>query len=243
MNFTGDALVCSVLAHSEHGAVVRILSAEQGLLAGYVRGGRSSKLRPVLVPGNTVKAQWRARVEDQLGSLTVELARARSHVMLASATRAAALAWVSAFTAVALPVRAPYPRVHAALEGLLDTLDYAEDDLVWAPALVRFELTVLAELGFGLDLSECAATGTRTDLTYVSPRSARAVSRTAGLPYAPRLLALPAFLLPGSNAPPRWADVRDGLALSGHFLGQHLLTGHAGRVRDARDQLLSALPG
>ncbi len=143
-----EALVVGVRAHGEHGAVVRVLTAAHGLLAGYVRGGRSRQLRPVLVAGNIVRAELRARTDTQLAALTVELIHGRAGLM-AEPLAAAALEWTTALVAVTLPEGQPYPRIHAALDGVLTAIESAPSARGWAMALVRYEGVVLAELGYG----------------------------------------------------------------------------------------------
>lgn len=147
MHIRAPAIILSIRAHGEHGAVVRALTADHGLLAGYVRGGRSTRLRPVLQPGNAVTGEWRARTEDQLPALTVELAESRAP-MFADPLAAAAIDWAAALTASALPEGQPYPRLHAALEGLLDAVVAAPSARGWAAALVRYEALVLRDLGY-----------------------------------------------------------------------------------------------
>lgn len=148
MRIETEAIVVGVRAHGEHGAVVRVLTADHGLLAGYVRGGRSRRLRPVLVPGNTVVADLRARTESQLAALTVELVHGRAG-LLAEPIAAAALEWVTALVAVSLPEGQPYPRAHTALDAMLVAIESAPSARGWAQALVGFERVVLAELGYG----------------------------------------------------------------------------------------------
>jgi DNA repair protein RecO (recombination protein O) len=238
MHLLTRAIVCAVRAHGEHGAIVRAMTPDDGLQAGYVRGGRSRALRPVLVPGNIVQADFRARTEDQLAGMTVELVRSRAP-LLAEALPALAIDWACAVTAIALPEGQAYPRVHAALDGMLNAVEAAPAARGWAVALVRYELLVLAELGFGLDLSCCVATGGTDELAYVSPKSAAAVSRAAGQGYRERLLPLPGFLLGGGAA--EWGDILDGLRLTGHFLSRDILTDRRADVLPARDRLLERL--
>jgi DNA repair protein RecO (recombination protein O) len=236
MDLTAEAIVCAVLGHGENGAVVRLLTRSDGLVAGYVRGGRSRKLRPALQPGNVVQAHLRARVEDQLAAATVELVRSRAPLAL-DRMSAAAVEWATTLAAAALPEGVAYPQLHATLAGLLDVMDHADDPRLWMAALVRYELLLLRELGFGLDLTECAATGVTTDLAYVSPKSSKAVSRAAGLPYAAKLLPLPAFLT-GNGGVPGWRDIAEGLRTTGWFLERDVL--NAGRRADilaARERL------
>jgi DNA repair protein RecO (recombination protein O) len=238
MHIRAEAVILSVRPHGEHGAIVRALTEADGVQAGYVRGGRSRRLRPVLQPANTVLGEWRARTEEQLGGLTVELLHSLAPLH-AEPLAAAALDWVTALTAAALPEGQPYPRLHAALGGVIGAIEAAPAARGWAAALVRYELLLLAELGFGLDLSTCAATGATDDLAFVSPKSASAVSRAGASGYEARLLALPPFLLGG--AAPDWPDILAGLRLTGHFLARDILTDRRAEVLDARARLVERL--
>lgn len=232
------AVVCSLRPHGEHGAIVRLLTPDHGLIAGYVRGGRSRAMRPVLLPGNTVAATFRARTEDQLASLTVELAHSRAPLH-AEPLPAAAIDWACALTAIALPEGTPYPALHSALDGVLGAVEAAPAARGWAVALVRYELLLLAELGFGLDLSRCAALGDADDLAYVSPRSAAAVSRAGAVGYESLLLPLPPFLLEGGTG--EWSQILDGLRLTGFFLERSILTDWRADVLAARERLVDRL--
>lgn len=232
------AIVCAVRHHGEHGAIARLLTPDHGLIAGYVRGGRSRALRPVLLPGNDLKAEFRARTEEQLASLTVELVHSRAP-LLAEPLPAAAIDWACALTAVALPEGQAYAALYQALDGLLGAVEAAPAARGWAAALVRYELLLLAELGFGLDLTRCAATGGRDDLNFVSPRSAAAVSSAGAIGYESRLLPLPPFLLDGGAG--SWADVIDGLRLTGFFLERSVLTERRAGVMAARERLVERL--
>ncbi|WP_420137101.1 DNA repair protein RecO [Sphingomonas sp.] len=238
MHVEAEAIVCAVRGHGEHGAIVRALTWADGLLAGYVRGGRSRRLRPTLVPGNLIRADYRARTEEQLPALTVELTESRAS-MLSEPLPVAAIEWTTALTASALPEAQPYPRLYTALDGLLAAVVAAPSARGWAAALVRYELLLLSELGFGLDLSACVATGSRVDLAYVSPKSGGAVSRNAGELYRDRLLPLPPFLTDG--APGTWPDILDGLRLTGHFLERDLLHGRVSEILAARERLVGRL--
>lgn len=220
MEWHDDAIVLSVRPHGESGSILEVLTKEHGRHLGLVRGGR--KLKPVLQPGNTVHLTWRARLSEHLGSFTCELETARAGALMENRE---ALAGLNAFTAIAgatLPERAPYyDPVFAAASILLDAM--TEDGLAhWGAIYVRWEAGLLEALGFGLDLSCCAATGVTEDLIYVSPRSGQAVSAAAGAPYAGRLFPLPPFLLGGQNHV-RGGDIADGLALTGHFLFKRVL--------------------
>jgi len=236
MHIEATAIVCAVRAHGEHGAVARLLTPEDGLQPGYVRGGHSRRLRPVLLPGNLVAADFRARNEEQLAGLTVELLHSRAG-LFAEPLPAAAIEWVTALTATALPEGLAFPRLYHALDGVLAAIEAAPSARGWAGALVRYELLLLSELGFGLDLATCVATGETEDLAWVSPRSGQAVSRAAGEPYAAKLLPLPHFLLHGGEA--GWAEVSDALRLTGYFLERDLLSGPRGSVLDARGRLVA----
>ena len=238
MQIRADALILAVRAHGEHGAVVRALTADHGLQPGYVRGGRSTRLRPVLQPGNVVLGEWRARTDSQLAALTVELIHSRAP-LFERPLPAAAIDWVTALTAAALPEAQPYPAVYATLAAILDAIEAAPAARDWAAALVRYELLLLAELGFGLDFSQCAATGVTDDLAWVSPNSGAAVSAAAGDAYRDRLLRLPAFLHHGGVGD--WPQIVDGLRLTGHFLARDLLTGRPADALAARARLVDRL--
>ena len=195
-------------------------------------------MRPVLMAGNVVEASLSARNDSQLPQATVELIHSRGP-LLREPLPAAAIDWATVLVATALPEGQPYPVVHEGLEGLLDAIEAAPSASAWGTALVRFELGLLAELGFGLDLSECAVSGTNADLVAVSPRSGRAISASAAEPYAGKLLPLPAFVRGGGQA--SLSDVLQGLLLSGHFLRRDLVTGRSAVVFDSRDRLVDRL--
>lgn len=238
MQFRAEAIVLAVRQHGEHGAIVRALTAEHGLQPGYVRGGRSRRLRPILQPANLVLGEWRARTPDQLAQLSVELveSRAASH---AEPLPAAALEWVTALTASALPEAQPYPRIYAALTGVIGAIAAAPAARDWALALARYELLLLAELGFGLDLGVCVATGASGDLAFVSPKSGGAVSRGAAFGYEDKLFALPPALLTGGEAD--WPDILAALRITGHFLARDILAGQVAGPADARARLVERL--
>jgi DNA repair protein RecO (recombination protein O) len=237
----GPAIICTVVPHGEHGAVVRFLTVEAGLVAGYVRGGRSRALRPVLQPGNGVAVSLRSRVDSQLAAATVELVAARAALATSSAGLAA-LGWLTGLTALSLSEAVPHPKVYTALDAIIDAIAAGADALALGEAVVRYELLLLAELGFGLDLGRCAATGSTDDLVFVSPKSRQAVSRAAGTPWATRLLPLPAFLI--GDAPVDADAIRDGLRLTGHFLERDILAGRGRDLLDARERLAArAAPG
>ena len=238
MRFTTPAIILSLRAHGEHGAVVRMLTPDHGLQAAYVRGARGRRLRPVLMAGNQVEATLAARTDHQLPQATVELLHSCGP-LLAEPLPAAAIDWATALTATALPEGQSYPRLYSALGGLLAAIEAAPAASGWGSALVRFELLLLAELGFGLDLDRCAVTGDDEDLIAVSPRSGRAVSAAEAEPYLGKLLALPQFVRVGGSA--GWSDTFDGLALTGHFLLRDVITDRAAPVAEARRRLVDRL--
>ena len=238
MQLLTDAILVSVRPHGEHGAIVRVLTPGNGIQAGYVRGSRSRRLRPILLPGNLVQAEFRARTEDQLAHLTVELIASRAP-LLVEPLPAAAIDWIMALTAAALPEGHLYPRLFDALEGVLAAVEAAPSAKGWAAAMVRYELLVLGELGFGLDLSQCAATGAVEDLVFVSPKSGRAVSSAGAGDYRERLLPLPRFLLEGGAAD--WDEILQGIRLTGHFLARDLLIERQTDILAARERLVDRL--
>ena len=238
MNLEADAIVCALRNHGEHGAVVRLMTADHGLQAAYVRGARGRRMRPVLIPGNLVHARLRARTEAQLAQAEIELAHSRGP-LLGEPLPAAAIEWVTALTAVALPEGQPYPRLYRALDALLAAIEAAPSASGWGAALVRYELLMLAELGFGLDLEACAVSGTNDDLIAVSPRSGRAVSAAEAAGYEDRLLRLPAFVRGGGQG--SWSEIADGLRLTGHFLRRDLLAERWSVLGEARERLAERL--
>ena len=238
MRFETQAIVCALRIHGEHGAIVRMMTADHGLIAAYVRGARGRRMRPVLMPGNVVEARLSSRVETQLPQAEVELVHSRGP-LFREPLPGAAIEWATVLVSTALPEGQPFPAVHSALEGLLDAIEAAPAASGWGAALVRFELLLLAELGFGLDLSECAVSGEREDLVAVSPRSGRAVSAAEAEPYLGRLLPLPAFVMAGGRA--SMAEVVEGLELSGHFLRRDVLAGSNRTIEDSRDRLVDRL--
>jgi DNA repair protein RecO (recombination protein O) len=233
-----EAIVCALRTHAEHGAVVRLMTAEDGLQAAYVRGARGRRMRPVLIPGNLVAARLRSRTEEQLAHAEIELIHSRAP-LLSEPLPAAAIEWVTALTAAVLPEGQPYRRLYDALDALLALIEAAPSALGWASSLVRFEMLLLAELGFGLDLERCALSGSNDDLVAVSPRSGRAVSAAEAEPYAGKLLPLPPFVRQGG--PATWTEVAQGLELTGHFLQRDVLTGRSAALSDARSRLVERI--
>lgn len=229
MEWHDDGIVLSTRRYGETGTIAVLMTREHGRHAGLVRGQR---LRAQLQPGTRVAVAWRARLSDQLGSFALEPAASAAALLIDDPLRLAALSSACALVEAALPERAPYPGVHDGLAALLDALQGS----FWDAAYVQWELGLLAAMGFGLDLERCAATGTNDALAYVSPRSGRAVSLSAGEPYRDRLLPLPAFLIGRGQADPD--AVLDGLALSGHFLARNLFAQAHQHVPAARDRFI-----
>lgn len=238
MEWTDRGIVLSARKHGEGSAVVSLLTLAHGRHAGLARGGASRRQRGLFLAGNEVSARWYARLDEHLGTFECELIHSRAARVMDRPIRLAALSSACALIEAALPERHPYPALHGVVVQLLDALDGDRD---WAEPYVRFELVLLTELGFGLDLEACAATGTTEDLSYVSPRSGRAVSTDAGQPFHDRLLALPRFLAEPGAAAPAPQEIRAGLALTGHFLSRHLFAPHGGRLPPARERLLDRL--
>jgi DNA repair protein RecO (recombination protein O) len=238
MRIETPAIVCALRSHGEHGAVVRLMTPAHGLQAAYVRGARGRRMRPVLIAGNVVAAQLSARTDTQLPQATVELVHSRGP-LLSEPLPAAAIEWSTVLTATVLPESQPYPRLFEALEGLLDAIEAAPSASAWGAALVKYELLLLAELGFGLDLDSCVVTGSNDDLVAVSPKSGRSVSAAEAEPYAGKLLPLPAFVREGGQA--SWQEIAKGLELTGHFLMRDLLTDRSRPMAEARERLVDRL--
>lgn len=238
MRVETPAIVCALRNHGEHGAIVRLMTPDNGLQAAYVRGARGRRMRPVLIAGNVVEAQLSARTETQLPQAMVELVHSRA-ALLSEPLPAAAIEWATVLTATVLPEGQSYPHLYLALDGLLDAIEAAPSAIGWGPGLVRYELLILAELGFGLDLDRCAVTGTNDQLVAVSPRSGRAVSAAEAEPYAGKLLPLPPFLREGGQA--SWRDIVLGLSLTGHFLLRDVVMERVRPVSEARVRLVERL--
>ncbi len=239
MHIRATALICAVRPHGEHGAVVRVLTCDHGLLGGYVQGAHSREKRPILIPANEVEVELRARTEAQLPSLSLELVHSRGPLMQ-EPLAAAALTWLTTLTTHALPEAYPYPRLYDMLEGVLGAVEAAPAARGWAASLVRYEMLLLAELGFGFDLTRCVVTGVGEDIRWISPKSGGAVSGAAGADYATKLLALPAFLRDGASAAP-WEDILAGLVLTGYFLERHVFAEDRRDVFGVRARLVDRL--
>jgi len=214
MEWRDEGLIIGLSRHGENAAIVELMTRDHGRHKGIVRGGRSQRMQPVLQPGNSVECTWRARIEEQLGTFTVEPLQTRAAAIMGSGLALHGVNLMGALLRL-LPERDPHPALYETAQIIAAHLD---DDAAAPALMVRLEMAVLAELGFGLDLSECAATGAKEDLIYVSPKSGRAVSREAGEPWKDRLLPLPAFLTGLHDSAPSPADIEAGFSLTGYFL-------------------------
>jgi DNA repair protein RecO (recombination protein O) len=237
MQWSDDAIVLGCRKHGEAGVILELMTRGHGRHLGLVHGGRSRRLQPVLQPGNAVRAVWRARLDEHLGTYAVEGEELRSARLIGSPLALYGVATMAALLRL-LPERDPHPGLFEAAGVLLDHLCEPS-----APELfVRFELAMLAELGFGLDLDRCAVTGAQGDLIYVSPRTGRAVSAAAGAPYRDRLLALPAFLSGDADHPSR-DDLKASFALTAHFLDRHVFEPRGLAAPEARARFIALATG
>ena len=235
-----DALILSVRPHGENSAVVSVLTAGQGRHAELVRGGSSSRLRGVLQPGNRVQANWRARLEEQLGQMSIELSQSVPALFLDDPLRLAGLASACALLDGSLPEREPHPPLYSATQALLDLMAIEDPDHRWLEGYVRWELGLLQAVGFRLDLDSCAVTGELDRLAHVSPKSGRAVAEGAAGEFAGRMLALPRFL--GGVACNRH-DFDAGLGLTGHFLERRVFAAHHVDLPPQRRRLADMVAG
>jgi DNA repair protein RecO (recombination protein O) len=238
MEWSEEAIVLGGGRHGESALIVQLLTRGHGRHAGLVRGGQGRKLRTIYQIGNRLAVTWKARLAEHLGAIAGELLHGHAARFIDDPARLACLAAAAAMAEAALPEREPHPRAYDGLKALLEALDA---DSGWALGYVEWEAALLAELGFGLDLSRCAATGETADLIYVSPKSGHAVSSKAGEPYRDRLLPLPRFLIPGGNVTPAPQDVLDGLALTAFFLDRRVFAPHGRKLPAARSRFVDAL--
>jgi DNA repair protein RecO (recombination protein O) len=241
MDFTDTAIVLSRRRHGESDSILSVLTRDHGRHLGLVKGGAGRRQGPQLEIGNRLSVHWRARLSEQLGTFQVEMETAFAARLIDDPDRLAALSAAVAVIDATLPEREPHADVFADLADFIEAL--ADGSMDWAMLHVRWELKLLADLGFGLNLSRCAVSGAKTGLAFVSPKTGRAVTREAAGPYAERLLKLPAFLLEGAGpASPTRTELRDALRLTGHFLMEHLLPPGPGGAMEkglvARDRLL-----
>lgn len=240
MDWTDEGVILGTRRHGETSLIVELMTPEHGRHLGLVRGGRSRRQQPVLQPGNSVVAAWRARLEEHLGNFTIEGTKLRAAQLMENAVGLYGIQMIAGLLRL-LPERDPHKQLY---DGLLTVLDWLDDLLAAGALLVRFEAQMLGELGFGLDLDRCAATGETGELVYVSPKSGRAVSRAAGEPYSDRLLALPGFMIDnGEASTPDAADILAGFRLTGYFLARHVYEPRGIEVSDARIAFLALIAG
>ena len=235
MEWRDNGIILSVRPHGESAAIVDLLTRNKGRHSGMVRGGMSKRMRGLIQPGNEVHAVWRARLEDHLGNYTLDADRVHIGDLLDQPAPLAALTSACALSVALLPEREAHEAAYDGLRVLLETLSIG-DVTVWPMIYLEWEMGILKELGFGLDLSACAATGVTEELVYVSPKTGRAVSREAGFPYHDKLLTLPQFLL-HHRAEENWSELARGFDLTAFFL-ERFLEGHGGKdLPDARRRL------
>jgi len=243
MQWIDDGLVLSAQKYGENSVILHSFSREHGRYAGMVRGGTSKRLRGLLQPGNEVGLNWRGRLSEHLGSFTVEAKSAIGASLFADPLSLSASSAALALLTKILPEREPHPALFEATVLLIKSL--SNDIAIWGPLYVRWELGLLTEMGYGLDLGECAATGSKTDLIYVSPKSGRAVSEGAGHPYRDKLLKLPSFLLTNRLEPVTELSLKDqvlnGMQLSGYFIHKFLLAHYSEETLPARERLITSL--
>lgn len=237
MDWTDDAIVLSLRKHGESGAIAEFLTRDHGRHMGLVRGS-SRRHGATLQPGSTVRATWRARLEEHLGTWTIEPVKSRASIVLGDAASLSGLTAACAVAGLSMPEREKHGPLYEAFEVLADALDETD---IWPALYVRWELGLLAELGFGLELETCAVSGVSEDLTHVSPRTGRAVCRSEAAPYDGRLLVLPGFLQPGVNSEISTANILDGLALTGHFLDMRVWRPSDVAEPEARHRLIERL--
>jgi DNA repair protein RecO (recombination protein O) len=237
IDWRDEGAILSVRPHGENAAIVEVFTASHGRHAGVVRGGTGRRLSPVLQPGSQVEVVWRARLSDHLGAFTVEPVRSRAAQVMTDRLALAGLNAVTALLSQVLPERQAHAALYARSIALLDLLGQSD---LWPLAYLHWEIALLEETGFALDLATCALTGTTDDLVFVSPRSGRAVSRAAAGIWADRLLPLPAVMLGQGEA--TGPDIATALAVTGHFLDKRLFASLGDRpVPPARARLITLI--
>ena len=236
MEWVDEGIALGVKRHGETSVILELMTRGHGRHLGLVRGGSGARLRGILQPGNELRATWRARLDEHLGHYTVEGSNLRAAGFLGAAYAVHGVSHLAALCRL-LAEREPHPSIYEALQAILDHLG---DPHIAAPMIARFELDFLAELGFGLDLTACAATGAKDDLVYVSPRSGRAVSRTAGEAYRDKLMRLPAFLQ-SERAPESASELTDAFTLTGFFLDRRAFAPRGLSLPEARAHFVTAL--
>jgi len=236
MEWRDEGLIIGLRKHGETSLIVELMTREHGRHMGIMKGGRSRRLQPMMQPGNSVRAVWRARLEEHLGLWQLDVTSARAGAIMASGLALSGLGLLGELLRL-LPERDPHSQLYAMAEAIVEHLDNGR---LAGELMVRFELALLREVDFGIDLESCAATGGRQDLAYVSPKSARAVSREAGLPYHDRLLPLPPFLSAEPGSAPDWDMIADGFRLTGFFLEREVYAVRNAPLPDVRRSFVAA---
>lgn len=240
MEWQDEALILGVRKHGETSAIVEVMTLEHGRHLGLVRGGRSKRMRPVLQPGNSANIRWHARLEEHLGTFTVEPSELRAAQLMSSQMAIYGIQLLASHLRL-LPERDPHQGLYKAAHVIMENLEQPE---IAASLMIRFELALLEELGFGLDLASCASTGRTEQLVFVSPKSGRAVSRDAGTPWADKMLTLPSFLNRMEvdwGRVPETVEIRDGFALSGYFFERHIYVPRGLKPPDERIGFMRAI--
>jgi DNA repair protein RecO (recombination protein O) len=236
MQWTDEGIIIGTRRHGETSLIIELMTRAHGRHLGLVRGGRSRQQQPLLQPGNTVLATWRARLDEHLGNYAIEPVVHRAARLIEGAAGLYGLQIVASLLRL-LPERDPHPVLY---DGIGPMLDWIADPVVGGALIVRFELKMLEDLGFGLDLDECAATGVTADLVYVSPKTGRAVSRSAGAAFRERLLPLPAFLVETGRSPSA-AEIADAFRLTGYFLARRVFEPRDLALPEARASFLALI--
>ncbi len=238
MEWRDEGIIIGLKRHGESSAIVEVMTRAHGRHLGIVKGGRSQRMQMVLQPGNSAECVWRARIEEHLGTYAIEVTRSRAADIMATPLALHGINLLGHLLRL-LPERDPHPALFETIEVMMDHLG----DQAISPALmVRFELAILSELGFGLDLTCCAATGRTDDLIYVSPKSGRAVSREAGAPWRDRLLTLPDFMVADELLSPlETPQIREGFALTGFFLERDVFGPRGMQTPDCRNAYLAQI--
>lgn len=241
MHWEESGIVLSIHKHGETSGLLRVFTRDHGIHAGLLKGAFSKSRRGLAMPGNLLNLRWHGRLAEHLGNFQAEMERPIAALILSDAPRLALLTAITQLYIRALPEHDPHPELYEHLHSFLETLSLGrpslQDDLI---DYIQLEMQLLRDLGFGLDLQHCAATGSNENLCYVSPKSGRAVSREAGAPYQDKLLPLPAFL--NTNKTPQKTgisaqEIIDGLSLTGYFLEHWMLSPHGSKLPDARHRL------
>lgn len=233
--WTDNAIIIECRPHGEHAAIVQILSQHHGRYAGLVRAGQSRAMRPVLQPGNAIAVSWRARLDDHLGSMAIELVNANAAKIMGERMRLTALTAICALLQGAIAEREPVSDAYDATVAMIELLSSDIETQLWLAAYIRWEIGLLAVAGFGLELNRCAVSGATEGLRYVSPRSGAAVTSDAAGEHTPRLLVLPGFL--GGASKSLEEDIINGIRMTGHFIARQIFGVHHQPMAEARQRL------